>query len=110
MVIMLLLQSTTRPTEFGSMTARKDHKMPYETIKRLYKAIKDHTRSHNASHIMAVKSNNKTIRGHIRPYKTTQGHTKPYKANTTIQSHNVPQKHVFCVLARFLFSCTFFVS
>ena len=44
---------------------------------------------------MRVKSINKTIWGHIRPYMTTQGHTKPYKANTTIQYHNVPQKQFF---------------
>ena len=42
---------------------------------------------------MAVKSNIKTMQGHIRPYK----------ANTAIQYHNVPQKHFFCSLAHFLF-------
>ena len=31
---------------------------------------------------MAVKSSNKTIRGHIRPKKTIKDHKRPYKANT----------------------------
>ena len=56
--------------------------------------------------VMAVKSNSKAIRGHIRPYeaikghkrphKAIQGHIRPYKANAAIQFHNVPQKHNFC--------------
>ena len=60
---------------------------------RPYKAIQGHTKSNNASHIMAVKSN-KTIRGHIRPYKTTQGK----------HDNSIP----YCATeARFLFPCTF---
>ena len=89
----------------------KGHTRPYNTTHttRSHSAMQRRIRPHMA---MAVKSNNKTILGHIRPYKTTQGHTRPYKANTTIQCHNVPnvpQLHIFCSLAHFLFHCTFFL-
>ena len=61
--------------------------MPYDTMKRPYKAIQDHTRSHNAMlsrmrpHMaIAVKSSNKAIRGHSRPHKAIQDYKRPHKA------------------------------
>ena len=52
--------------------------MPFKVIKRPYKAILGHTRTHEAMlilmrpHIiMAVKNNNKTIRCHIMLPKAT---------------------------------------
>ena len=38
----------------------------------------------------------------VVPYKAIQGHIRPYKANTAIQYHNVPQKHIYCSLAQLL--------
>ena len=59
--------------------------MPFKVIKRPYKAILGHTRTHEAMlilirpHIiMAVKNNNKTIRCHIMLPKG-QGHIRAYK-------------------------------
>ena len=50
--------------------------------------------------VMAVKSNIKTIWGHLRPYKS----------NTAIQYHNVPQKHIFFPLHNFCSTWTIFYS
>ena len=84
-------------------SAIKDYKMPKKAIQchtMPCKAILGHT-SHKAMLIlmrpqivMAVKSSIKATRGHIRPYK----------ANVAIQYHNVPEKHIFCSLAHFLFN------
>ena len=55
----------TRPNEFGSMTARKDHiKVRYVAIKGLYKTIK---RPYN------------TIKDHTRQCKAIQYHKRPYQ-------------------------------
>ena len=87
-LVTVSLENITIPNEFGSMTAIKDNILPEKTIKLYfifsYKAIQDHIRIHKAMLIltrphmvMAVKSKNTTIKGHIRPYKATQCHTRP---------------------------------
>ena len=60
----------------------------YGREKRQYSSIKDYKMPYKA-----IK----------RPYKALQDHTRPYKANTAIQYHNVPQKHIFSSPAQFLF-------
>ena len=55
-----------------------------------------------------LNSQNDSFWGHTRLHKAIQGCIRPYKANTAIQHHNMPQKHIYCSLAQFLFDLEHF--
>ena len=74
-------------------------------IKDLKRPLKGHANSNDATH---SHGREKQHQDHKRPHKTMHGQIRPYKAITAIQYHNVPQKHIFCSLAQFLFDLEHF--